>query len=75
MRRITRLVIACAIVMATLAPAASAAERPTGGLPFKPPPQGGLPFTGISLGGIALIGALMVAGGLLVRRAAAVRAD
>ena len=75
MRRITRLGIVCAIVMGTLAPAASAAERPTGGLPFKPPPNGGLPFTGISLGGIALIGVLMVAGGFLVRRTATARAD
>jgi hypothetical protein len=66
------------VVVALIVPAASAASHPAkarhvaGGLPFKPATaNGGLPFTGIGLGGTALLGVLMVSGGLLVRRAAA----
>jgi hypothetical protein len=79
MRRITRLVIVCAVIMAALAPPASAA-RPAkarhlaGGLPFKPAQPTPLPYTGIGLGGTALLGVLMVSGGLLARRAAAAHA-
>jgi LPXTG-motif cell wall-anchored protein len=83
MRRITLLVVVCAVITAVVAPSADAARAKarhlTGGLPFKPAQgvQGGqLPYTGagIGLGGTALLGVLMLSGGLLVRRAAAQRA-
>ena len=78
------LAVLCAVALAfagLTVPAAAAASHPAnarhlaGGLPFHPAQSGApLPYTGIGLGGTALLGALMLFGGLLVRRAAAARA-